>query len=125
MNSAFQWIEGNLALFIALIIVLIILNLLAIFSLTSRFAELKQEIKALSLGSYSWRQATRADLKQNAAENSQPVSASIATDHELPSSLLIEKAIALIKSGIPGDQIQADLKIDRHYLEILIKQHKP
>ena len=125
MNSALQWIEGNLALLMALIIVLIMLNLLAIFSLTSRLAELKQEIKALSLGSYSWRQATSADLQKNAAETSQLISASKATDHELPSSLLIEKAIALIKSGTPGDQIQADLKIDHHYLEILIKQHKP
>ena len=125
MNSALQWIEGNLALLMALIIVLIIINLLAIFSLTSRLAELKQEIKTLSLGSYSWRQATSADLQKNAAETSQQISASKETDHELPSSLLIEKAIALIKSGTPADQIKADLKIDHHYLEILLKQHKP
>ena len=125
MNSALQWIDGNLAVLMALIIVLIILNLLAIFSLTSRFAELRQEIKALSLGSYSWRQATSADLQKNAAELSQQISASKETDHELPSSLLIEKAIALIKSGTPAGQIKADLKIDHHYLEILIKQHKP
>ena len=125
MDSALQWLEGNLGLLMVLIILLIILNLLVIISLTSRLAELKQEIKALNLGSYSWRQATNDDLKKNAAEAAQLVSTSKAIDHELPSSLLIEKAIALIKSGMPGDQIQADLKIDHHYLEILIKQHKP
>ncbi len=125
MDSALQWIEGNLALLLALVIALMILNLLVIFILTSRLAELRQEIKALSLGSYSWRQATSADLEQNAEVRSQQVSASKATDHRLPSSLLIEKAIAQIKLGTPGDQIQADLGIDDHYLEILIKQHKP
>ena len=125
MDSALQWIAGNLALLMPLVIVLMILNLLVIFILTSRLTELRQEIKALSLGSYSWRQATSTDLEQNAAEHSQPVSASKATDHRLPSSLLIERAIALIESGTPVDQIQSDLKIDHHYLEILIKQHKP
>lgn len=125
MDSALQWIEGNLALLLALVIALMILNLLVIFILTSRLAELRQEIKALSLGSYSWRQATSADQEQNAEVQSQQVSASKATDHGLPSSLLIEKAIAQIKLGTPVDQIQADLGIDDHYLEILIKQHKP
>lgn len=125
MDSALQWIEGNLALLLALVIALMILNLLVIFILTSRLAELRQEIKALSLGSYSWRQATNADQEQNAEVQSQQVSASKATDHGLPSSLLIEKAIAQIKLGTPVDQIQADLGIDDHYLEILIKQHKP
>ena len=125
MDSALQWIEGNLALLLALVIALMILNLLVIFILTSRLADLRQEIKALSLGSYSWRQATSADLGQSAAVQSQQVSASKATDHGLPSSLLIEKAIAQIKLGTPVDQIQADLGIDDHYLEILIKQHKP
>lgn len=125
MDSALQWIAGNLALLMPLVIVLMILNLLVIFILTSRLTELRQEIKALSLGSYSWRQATSADQEQNAGVQSQPVSASKATDHGLPSSLLIEKAIAQIKLGTPGDQIQAELGIDHHYLEILIKQHKP
>ena len=125
MDSALQWIEGNLALLLALVIALMILNLLVIFILTSRLAELRQEIKALSLGSYSWRQATSADLEQSAEMQSQQVSASKATDHGLPSSLLIEEAIAQIKLGTPVDQIQADLGIDDHYLEILIKQHKP
>ena len=125
MDSALQWIEGNLALLMALVIALIILNLLVIFILTSRVAELRQEIKALSLGSYSWRQATSADQEQNPEVRSQQVSASKATDHGLPSSLLIEKVIAQIKLGTPVDQIQADLGIDDHYLEILIKQHKP
>ena len=125
MDSALQWIEGNPALIVALVIMQIILNLLVIFILTSRLAQLRQEIKALSFGSYSWRQATSADLEQSAAVHSQPMSASKATDHGLPSSLLIEKAIAQIKLGTPVDQIQADLGIDDHYLEILIKQHKP
>ena len=125
MDSALQWIEGNLVLLMALVIALMTLNLLVIFILTSRLAELRQEIKALSLGSYSWRQATSADLEQNAEVHSQQVTASKATDHRLPSSLLIEKAIAQIKLGTPVDQIQADLGIDDHYLEILIKQHKP
>jgi hypothetical protein len=125
MDSALQWIEGNLALLMTFVILLMILNLLVIFILTSRLAELRQEIKALSLGSYSWRQATSADLEQSAEMQSQQVSASKATDHGLPSSLLIEKAIAQIKLGTPVDQIQADLGIDDHYLEILIKQHKP
>ena len=125
MDNALKWIEGNPALLLGLITVLLILNLLVIFILTSRLSELRREIKALSLGSYSWRQATSADLEQNAEVHSQQVSASKATDHRLPSSLLIEKAIALIKSGTPADQIKADLKIDHHYLEILLKQHKP
>ena len=125
MDSALQWIEGNPALLVALVIMQIILNLLVIFILTSRLAQLRQEIKALSLGSYSWHQATSADLEQSAEMQSQQVSASKATDHGLPSSLLIEKAIAQIKLGTPVDQIQADLGIDDHYLEILIKQHKP
>ena len=125
MDSALQSIEGNLVLLMALVIALMTLNLLVIFILTSRLADLRQEIKALSLGSYSWRQATSADQEQNAEVQSQQVSASKATDHGLPSSLLIEKAIAQIKLGTPVDQIQADLGIDDHYLEILIKQHKP
>ena len=125
MDSALQWIEGNLALLLALVIALMILNLLVIFILTSRLAELRQEIKALSLGSYSWRQATSADQEQSAEMQSQQVSASKTTDHRLPNSSLIEKAIAQIKLGTPVDQIQADLGIDDHYLEILIKQHKP
>ena len=124
MDSALQWIEGNLALLLALVIALMILNLLVIFILTSRFAELRQEIKALSLGSYSWRQATGADLEQNAEVQSQSVSAAKDTKHRLPRSLLIEKAIEQIKAGTPADQIQVDLGIDDHYLEILIKQHK-
>ena len=125
MDSALQSIEGNLVLLMALVIALMTLNLLVIFILTSRLADLRQEIKALSLGSYSWRQATSADQEQNAEVQSQQVSASQAADHGLPSSLLIEKAIAQIKLGTPVDQIQADLGIDDHYLEILIKQHKP
>ena len=125
MDSALQWIEGNPALLVALVIMQIILNLLVIFILTSRLAELRQEIKALSLGSYSWRQATSADLEQSAAVHSQPISAAKDTKHRLPGSLLIEEAIAQIKLGTPVDQIQADLGIDDHYLEILIKQHKP
>ena len=125
MDSALQWIEGNLALLLALVIALMILNLLVIFILTSRLAELRQEIKALSFGSYSWRQATGADLEQNAEVHSQPVSAAKDRKHRLPGSLLIEKAIEQIKAGTPADQIQVDLGIDDHYLEILIKQHKP
>ena len=125
MNNALEWIDSNLALLMALVILLIILNLLAIFILTSRLAGLRKEIQALILERYSWRQATSANMEQNAAVKAQPVSASKTPDHGLPSSLLIEKAIALIKSGTPSDQIKADLKIDDHYLEILIKQHKP
>ena len=125
MDSALQWIEGNPALLVALVIMQIILNLLVIFILTSRLAQLRQEIKALSFGSYSWRQATSADLEQSAAVHSQPISAAKDTKHRLPGSLLIEEAIAQIKLETPVDQIQADLGIDDHYLEILIKQHKP
>ena len=124
MDSALQSIEGNLVLLMALVIALMTLNLLVIFILTSRLAQLRQEIKALSFGSYSWRQATGADLEQNAEVHSQPVSAAKDRKHRLPGSLLIEKAIEQIKAGTPADQIQVDLGIDDHYLEILIKQHK-
>lgn len=124
MDSALQWIEGNPVLLVALVIMQIILNLLVIFILTSRLAQLRQEIKALSFGSYSGRQATGTDLEHNAEVQSQSVSAAKDTKHRLPGSLLIEKAIEQIKAGTPADQIQVNLGIDDHYLEILIKQHK-
>lgn len=124
MDSVLQGIASNPALLLALVIMQIILSLLVMFILTSRLAQLRQEIKALSFGSYSWRQATGANLEQNAEVQSQSVSAAKDTKHRLPGSLLIEKAIEQIKEGTPADQIQVDLGIDDHYLEILIKQHK-
>ena len=124
MNNILQWIEGNFAVVFLLSIVLLLLNLLATFILSSRFAKLSQEIKTLSLGSYSWQKAKSSDLDQHNAMQASQISTSRATDHGLPGSLLIEKAIALIKVGTPISQIQSELGIDNHYLEILIKQHK-
>ena len=51
MDNALKWIEGNPALLLGLITVLLILNLLVIFILASRFADLRREIKGLGFGS--------------------------------------------------------------------------
>ena len=125
MDNALKWIEGNPTLLLGLITVLLILNLLVIFILASRFAELRREIKGLGFGSNSLRQVTGNGLGQTVTKQSQQTSASKSTSHGLPDSLLIEKAIAMIKASIPLSQIQLDLGIDSRYLEILVKQHKP
>ena len=125
MDNALKWIEGNPALLLGLITVLLILNLLVIFILASRFADLRREIKGLGFGSNGLRHMTGNGLGQNATKQSQQTSASNSTNHGLPDSLLIEKAIAMIEASTPLSQIQSDLGIDSRYLEILIKQHKP
>lgn len=125
MDNALKWIEGNPALLLGLITVLLILNLLVIFILASRFADLRREIKGLGFGSNGLRHMTGNSLGQNATQQSQQTSTSNSTNHGLPDSLLIERAIAMIKAGTPLSQIQSDLGMDSHYLEILIKQHKP
>ena len=125
MDNALKWIEGNPALLLGLITVLLILNLLVIFILASRFADLRREIKGLGFGSNGLRHMTGNGLGQNATQQSQQTSTSNSTNHGLPDSLLIERAIAMIKAGTPLSQIQSDLGIDSRYLEILIKQHKP
>ncbi|MBT6096742.1 MAG: hypothetical protein HOH05_00025, partial [Marinovum sp.] len=76
MNDILQWIEGNIALVFLLSIVLLLLNLLATFILSSRFAKLSQEIKALSLGSYSWQKAKSSDLDQHNAMQASQISTS-------------------------------------------------
>ena len=125
MDNALKWIEGNPAQLLGLITVLLILNLLVIFILASRFADLRREIKGLGFGSNGFRHMTGNGLGQTATKQSQQKSALKSTNHGLPDSLLIEKAIAMIKASTPLSQIQSDLGIDSRYLEILIKQHKP
>lgn len=124
MNNAAQWIEGNLALLLGAITFLLIINLLVMFILTSRVADIMRETKRLGFSSNSLRHMGGNGLNQTANIHAQQISASNSADHSLPDSLLIEKAIAMIHAGTPLERIQSDLGIDGHYLEILVKQHK-
>ena len=124
MSSASQWIESNLALIVIIAIILLILNLLVMLNLSSRLGTLSQEVKSLNFGSLSWQQAVDNELDQNDIVKSSKISAPKTVGQKLPDSLLIEKAIALIKADTSASQIKSDLGIDENHLEILLRQHK-
>jgi len=124
MTNATQWIESNLALLVVIAIILLAINLLVMLVLRSGLAELRQEIKAMNLGRDAGQQVISNDLAQHEALQSSQTSSLNTSGQGLPNSLLIEKAIALIKAEVPPEQIKSDLGIDDNYLEILVKQHK-
>ena len=119
MTNAIQWIESNLALLVVIAIILLAINLLVMLVLRSGLAELRQEIKAMNLFRDAGQRVISHDLAQPAALQSSQTSS-----QGLPDSLLIEKAIALIKAKVPTEQIRSDLGIEDNYLEILVNQHK-
>ena len=124
MTNATQWIESNLALLVVIAIILLAINLLVMLVLRSRLAELRQEIKAMNLVRDAGQRVISHDLAQHEALQSSQTSHLTTSGQGLPNSLLIEKAIALIKAEVPTEQIKSDLGIDDNYLEILVKQHK-
>ena len=124
MTNATQWIESNLALLVVIAIILLAINLLVMLVLRSRLAELIQEIKAMNLVRDAGQRVISHDLAQHEALQSSQTSSLKTSGQGLPDSLLIEKAIALIKAEVPTEQIKSDLGIDDNYLEILVKQHK-
>ena len=124
MTNATQWIESNLALLVVIAIILLAINLLVMLVLRSGLAELRQEIKAMNLVGDAGQRVISHDLAQHEAPQSSQTSSLTTSGQGLPNSLLIEKAIALIKAEVPPEQIKSDLGIDDNYLEILVKQHK-
>ena len=124
MTNATLWIESNLALLVVIAIILLTINLLVMLVLRSGLAELRQEIKAMILVRDAGQQVISHDLGQHEALLSSQTSSLNTSGQGLPNSLLIEKAIALIKAEVPTEQIKSDLGIDDNYLEILVKQHK-
>ena len=124
MTNATQWIESNLALLVVIAIILLAINLLVMLVLRSGLAELRQEIKAMNLVRDAGQRVISHDLAQHEALQSSQTSSLKTSGQGLPDSLLIEKAIALIKAEVPTEQIKSDLGIDDNYLEILVKQHK-
>ena len=124
MTNATHWIESNLALLVVIAIILLAINLLVMLVLRSGLAELRQEIKAMNLFRDAGQRVISHDLAQHEALQSSQTSSLTTSGQGLPNSLLIEKAIALIKAEVPTEQIKSDLGIDDNYLEILVKQHK-
>ena len=124
MTNATQWIESNLALLVVIAIILLAINLLVMLVLRSGLAELRQEIKTINLERDAGQVVIRHDLAEHETLHSSKISNLNTSAQGLPNSLLIEKAIALIKAEVPSEQIKSDLGIDDNYLEILVKQHK-
>lgn len=124
MTNATLWIESNLALLVVIAIILLTINLLVMLVLRSGLAELRQEIKAMNLVRDAGQRVISHDLTQHEALQSSQTSSLNTSGKGLPNSLVIEKAIALIKAEVPTEQIKTDLGIDDNYLEILVKQHK-
>ena len=124
MTNVTQWIESNIALLMVFAIILLALNLIVMIILRSWLAELRQEIRAINLGRDVERQVNSHHSTQLETLQSSQTSTSDPSGHRLPESLLIEKAVALIKAEVPTEQIKSDLGIDDNYLEILVKQHK-
>ena len=125
MSNAIQGLESNLALLVLVAMVLLVLNLVLILILIAMLAELRRKVKSLNLGIAAFQKVEKSDLIQREPLQSSRRSHQKEPGQELPDSLLIEKAIAMVKAETSISQIKSDLGIDDNYLEILIKQHKP
>ena len=123
MDNLINYILTNQALVIGFLAILVLINTFLLGSLSVRLSTVNRELMALNAANKNDQHKPSNSVL--AHELHQPHQATYGQQNHqgLPDATLIEKAIARVKAGASVDEIQSELKIDRSYLEILLKQH--
>lgn len=123
MDNLINYILTNQALVIGFLAILVLINTFLLGSLSVRLSTVNRELMALNAANKNDQHKPSNSVL--AHELHQPHQATYGQQNGqgLPDATLIEKAIARVKAGASVDEIQSELKIDRSYLEILLKQH--
>ena len=123
MDNLINYILTNQALVIGFLAILVLINTFLLGSLSLRLSIVNRELMALNAANKN--DQHKPSNSALAHELPQPQQATYGEQNGqgLPDATLIEKAIARVKAGASVDEIQSELKIDRSYLEILLKQH--
>ena len=123
MDNLINYILTNQALVIGFLAILVLINTFLLVSLSVRLSIVNRELMALNAANKN--DQHKPSSTALAHELPQPHQATYGQQNGqgLPDATLIEKAIARVKAGASVDEIQSELKIDRSYLEILLKQH--
>ena len=123
MDNLINYILTNQALVIGFLAILVLINTFLLGSLSVRLSIVNRELMALNAANKN--DQHKPSSSALAQELPKPHQATYGQQNHqgLPDATLIEKAIARVKAGASVDEIQSELKIDRSYLEILLKQH--
>ena len=123
MDNLINYILTNQALVIGFLAILVLINTFLLGSLSVRLSTVNRELMALNAANKN--DQHKPSSSALAQELPKPHQATYGQQNHqgLPDATLIEKAIARVKAGASVDEIQSELKIDRSYLEILLKQH--
>ena len=123
MDNLINYILTNLALVIGFLAILVLINTFLLGLLSVRLSTVNRKLMDLNSATNNDQQKPRNSALAHELPQPQQATNAQQNGQGLPDATLIEKAIARVKAGASVDEIQSELKIDRSYLEILLKQH--